>query len=803
MIIYSPSRYYTPETEADRNREFLPIVMRALRARGITTDEERRRFMHPDISSLRDPFGLPDMDKAVARIGRAVEEGESICIFGDYDVDGICATTMLLHYLLSIGADASYRIPSRREEGYGIGRKAIDAMKSAGVNLIITVDNGISASSEIAYAKSLGIDVIVTDHHIPPDEIPECEAVVCHTIAGDSYPHVLCGAGTALKLIQALGGVEAAEDYIFLAGVATVADVVPLLDENRFLVKYALDALNKGECCLGMRMLVDSLNFSKRPCTVYSISYGIAPKLNASGRMGDASLGVELFMTEDEEEAARIIEELNRMNELRQAEEQEILDEAIRMVDELDVSDKHAIVLASDRWNPGVIGIAASRLAELYNRPTVLFSDYNGSYKGSSRSIDGINIHDALKANSDLFVRFGGHAKAAGITMEKDMFDKCVKALEDYFRENCAPELFVPRRCYEFDEDLGEITKELVTQLEMLAPFGESNPAPVFHISNVSPYHIRRFGMEGQHLKMDIRQNRFSFESVYFCGSSHFDSIMRAESVSLLYSPGINSWNGNDVLQMKISSVRSDLPRCPSRFIKSNMPFFYEGFLSGSDLKKEEVPETELYEGSAAELVKGSFAGLMVLVFSTDCAENVIRELLNENVENFEIALGTVPDGLFSGNVVLLAPNMKKLPKKGYNRVLLVDEPYSEGCMTALAHSLPYARVLTLGRSSDFSDVLSGFSIGREEMALCYRTVRKLADMRKYSITELCSAVSDTLGRPKHQVIFALKVFIELGFITDDGGRAIRMLSAGRRELEESALYSLVAGNQHNCCTGK
>ncbi|MCR5612005.1 MAG: single-stranded-DNA-specific exonuclease RecJ [Clostridiales bacterium] len=797
MIIYSPSRYYTPETEADRNQAFLPIVMRALRARGIVTEEDRKRFMFPDISVLRDPYDLPNMDKAVERIEKAVESGESICIYGDYDVDGICATTILLHYLLSIGAEVSYRIPSRKDEGYGISEKAIDALYEAGVTLIITVDNGISATKEIAYARDLGIDVIVTDHHIPPEDIPECTAVVCHTIAGDAYPNYLCGAGTALKLIQALGGVEAAKDYIFLAGVATVADVVPLLDENRFFVKYALEALNKGECCLGMRMLLDSLSSTKKPYSVYTISYGIAPKLNASGRMGDASLGVELFMTEDEEEAARIISQLSEMNEQRQAEEQSILNEAIKMVEELDVSDKHVIVLASDKWNPGVIGIAASRLAELYNRPTVLFSEYYDIYKGSSRSIEGINIHDALKANADLFLRFGGHAKAAGVSMEKSMFKKCADALEEYFANNCSPDLFVPRRCYEFDEDFGEITMELTRQLEMLSPFGEGNPCPVFHVSNVSPFHIKRFGCDGQHLRMDLRQGRSSFESVYFCGGSSFESIMRAESISLLYSPTVNNWNGSENLQMRIISVRPDLPRCTSRFLKSNMTWFYEAFLHGQTKTESGGTLPDVYPGKVSTLVKSTFAGLLVLVFSVECAENVMRELASENAENFEVYFGNVPEGVFAGNVVLLAPNMDRLPQKGFNRILFADEPYSAGAYDAVAKAFPGARIERTPNSSDFSDIIGGFSISRDEMGLYYKTVFRMINARNYSLPELVSELCEVLNRPKYQTEFAIRVFSELGFITDNGGKAVRIGNTERRCLSESPLYARVSNVQY------
>ncbi|MBO4562476.1 MAG: single-stranded-DNA-specific exonuclease RecJ [Clostridia bacterium] len=798
MIIYSPSKYYTPETEADRSAAFLPIVMRALRARGITTEEERTRFMYPDLSMLRDPFGLPDMRKAVDRIEEAVYSGESICVYGDYDVDGICATTMLLHYLLSIGADASYRIPSRHDEGYGISTRAIDALKASGVSLIITVDNGISAYQEIEYAKQLGIDVIVTDHHIPPERIPECTAVICHSVAGCEYPSYLCGAGTALKLIQALGGVEAAQEYIFLAGVATVADVVPLLDENRLLVKYALDSLNKGECCLGLRMLLESIPTAKKPYSVYNIGFGVAPRLNASGRMGDASLGVELFMTEDEDEAARIIAELGRLNEMRQAEEQSILDEAIAMVEELDISDKHAILLASDKWNSGVIGIAASRLTEMFHRPTILFSEHENALKGSARSVEGINIHDALKAHSDMFIRFGGHAKAAGVTMEKEMFPVFAEALEKYFAENCAPDLFVPRRGYEFDEELGEISMELARQLEMLAPFGEGNPCPVFHVSNVSPYHIRRFGSDGQHLRMDLRQNRACFESVYFCGGRNFENIMRADSISLLYSPFINNWNGADNLQMRVISVRPDLPRCPSRYIKSNLFNFCEAFLHGACLE-DDGERPDICDIDVADCIKNSFAGTLALVFSAEGAERALRELSGKNVENFEVCFGSIPDGVFSGNVLLIAPNVEKLPKRGYNRVVFLDEPYSPGVYSAVRNALPAASVAATGAGFDFADICSGFSISRDEMGLYYKTIAGLANSANYSVTELATKLCDMLSRPHHQTAFAIKVFMELGFITDDGGKAVRVIKCPPKKLDDSPLYNAVATIQHSC----
>ena len=796
MIIYSPSKYYTPETEADRGGDFSPIVMRALRARGIVTEEERRMFMHPDLSMLRDPFTLPDMQKAVDRIETALLEGEKICIYGDYDVDGICATTILLHYLFTIGAEVQYKIPSRQDDGYGISRKAIDALRADGVSLIITVDNGISAYQEIEYAKQLGIDVIVTDHHIPPEDIPDCAAVVCHSVEGSEYPRYLCGAGTALKLIQALGGAEAVVPYIYLAGVATVADVVPLVDENRLLVKLALEAMNNGECCLGLRMLLESLPNAKKPYSSFNIGFGIAPRLNASGRMGDASLCVELFMTEDPNTAGNIITELNRLNELRQAEEQAILNEAIAMVEKLDISRRHAILLASDKWNSGVIGIAASRLTEIYNRPAVLFSEHNGDLKGSARSIEGINIHDALKAHSDMFIRFGGHAKAAGVTMEKQRFDEFAEAFEKYLADNCAADLFVPRRCYEFDEDISCLTMEVAAQLEMLAPFGEGNPCPVFHAASVCPAHIRRFGSDGQHLRMDIRQSRFSLNAVYFCGGRNFDRLLSADTVSMLYSPFINRWNGADSVQLRVISARPDAPRCPSRLVKNHMQSFYEAFLCCMAHAEGESELPPLFKGNIAALVKNSFAGLLLLAFSTETAERLLSELGEAGAENYEICFNTLPEGMYSGNALLIAPFVTRLPDRGYNHVVFCDEPYDPGAYAAVRKALPSADIKRMDNGGDIADICSGFNISRAEMGLYYKAVAAAVNTRCYSMPELTMHLCESLSRPSYQTMFALMVFKQLGFITDDGGKAVRIVNNGFRRLDESPAYKFVAKMQ-------
>lgn len=798
MIVYTPSKYYTPEIESDRLSQLSPIILRAMRARGITTEAERNSFLYPDISMLHDPFLLSDMQKAVERIEEAIFSGEKICVYGDYDVDGICATTMLLQYLLSIGAEAVYRIPSRQEDGYGISRGAIDKLNEIGISLIITVDNGISAYSEIEYAATLGVDVIVTDHHIPPERTPDCVAVVCHSVEGSQYPNrYLCGAGTAFKLIQAIGGLDSAMPFVTLAGVATIADVVPLLDENRVFVRYALDAMNQGDCCPGLSTLLQSIPSAKKPYNTCNIGFGVAPRLNASGRMGDASLGVELFMTDDQERIAAIIAELGRLNEMRQAEEQSILDSAIDMVGEMDLSKQRSILLASEKWNSGVIGIAASRLTELYHRPAILFSEANGVLKGSARSVEGINIHDALKAHADMFIRFGGHAKAAGVTMEKENFGRFSDAFNAYLEKECAPELFVPRRGYEFDEDVSCITLELARQLELLAPFGEANPAPVFHASSMLPSRMRRFGSDGQHLRMDLRQNRFSFESVYFCGGKNFDRIISADSISLLYSPFINSWNGTDMVQLRVLSAKPDLPRCPMRMLKANIHHFYSAFLHGIVYNEQCRQQPQLYSGGVAEIMRGSFAGLILIASSLEGAETTLRELAHSQVENFEVCFGVVPSAGCCSNTLLIAPQFDNLPEKGYNTVLLCDEPYAQGCINEIINQMPHVKLLTTGMRCDFSEICGGFSISRDEFGIYYRKIQQLLGTRTFSMPELGMKLSDSLSRPPHQTEFVLKVFCELGFISANGG-AVTLQRTGHKCLDESMVYKTVAAIQQN-----
>ena len=639
-MIYRRSKYYTDVTEQVPQLNISPLLARALRARGAVTAEEIERFLNPSAADFHDPFLLPDMDKAVARIRLALETKERICVFGDYDVDGICSTAMLTDYFRSIGADIVYHIPSRSEEGYGMSAAAVEKLYEQGVGLIITVDNGISAASEIRRCTELGIDVIVTDHHIPPETMPECVAVVCHTVPGSKYPNsILCGAGTAFKLLQALGGLNAAMRYISLAGLASVADVVPLLDENRTFVKLGLAAINAGDCCPGITRLLESIPTAKKPYNACNLGFAVAPRLNASGRMSDASLSVELFLTDDTNEMDSIIAELNRLNELRQQDEASILNDVLSMLSGCDLSDTRAIVLMKRDWNGGVIGIAASRILEMFHRPTILFCEVNGVLKGSARSIDGVNIHEALSAVSDCFIRYGGHAKAAGITMEDSRFEEFRTRLNEHLAANFPDSAFAASKDYEFEIPLEMVTNELIAEFSMLAPFGECNPSPVFRSRNAEICRRRRFGNDQQHTRLELRAGAGCLEAVWFCSAPYFKALLSADKLDILYTPTINKWCGNDGIQLRVKWARAEYPSDTEAFIESGMWNFCEALVENSACPAgdDELPEET--DRTLSELFASRLSGILAVAFSPEGAKRAVTEITSGGL-NVDICFG-------------------------------------------------------------------------------------------------------------------------------------------------------------------
>ena len=489
-----------------------------LAARGITDPTEALTLLAGE-EELSDPMLLTDMDKACARILEAIDKEQTIVVYGDYDVDGVTATALLYQHLKGMGASVKCMLPSREGDGYGLSKNAIQSIHDKGCQLIVTVDNGISALEEAEFAASLGVDLIVTDHHLPHDALPKAVAVVDPRRADDHSPFKgLCGAGVAFKLCAALDGCPPEEmlDYCGdLAAVGTVADVMPLTGENRTLVKAGLKLLQQTDRP-GISALLEEVGLEGKPITAENVSYAIAPRINAAGRMDNAVTALQLVLCEDEERAAELAHKLNEINVARQETEQEIVKAAQKQLDaEPAILEDRVILIWGRDWHPGVIGIVASRLVEKTGRPVIVVSvDEHGEGKGSGRSVQGFNLHECIASCEDILLRFGGHAMAAGLSVREENLPELRRRLNEWAARECAV-LFTPPLECDLSIHLDRITVESVRRREQLAPYGAENPTPVFVLEKAVIDGIFSVS-EGKHCRLRLRQGNASIYAVWF-----------------------------------------------------------------------------------------------------------------------------------------------------------------------------------------------------------------------------------------------------------------------------------------------
>lgn len=493
------------------------LLARTLVGRGYADPEQARALLENE--PMSDPFLMKDMDKAVKRIHQAVDNGEPIVIFGDYDVDGITATALLYEYLRNLGAETvRCRLPSREDDGYGLNKNVLQKLAEKGYHFIITVDNGISAIEEADYAKQLGMELVITDHHLPAERLPDAVAVVDPQREDDESPFKgLSGAGVAFKLCAALDGCSANEmlDYCGdLAAIGTVADVMPLVGENRTLVREGLAQL-QDTIRPGLAALTEVAGVADREVTAETVSFALAPRLNAAGRMNDAALALRLLLCEDPERAQEMAEELSQKNQDRQAAEQQIMQQAQNQLNEHPerIQDK-VILVWGEGYHPGVIGIVASRLVEMYARPVIVIGIQNGEGRGSGRSVPGFNLHAAIGSCAELLVRYGGHALAAGLTVHQDNIEKFRLKINEWAAKEYP---VLPSMPFQLDVPvkLSELTVPEVAGLSALAPYGNGNPSPVFLLENVVLDGIYPVS-GGKHSRLRLRQNDQILYAAYF-----------------------------------------------------------------------------------------------------------------------------------------------------------------------------------------------------------------------------------------------------------------------------------------------
>ena len=536
------------------------LLATILANRGIVEEKQIDKFLHPKRSDFYNPYEMPDMEIAVSRIIKAIENEEKTIIYGDDDVDGITSVTVLKSFLEERGLEVAEYIPNRLNEGYGLNNNAVEKIASQGYTLMITVDCGISAVEEVRYANELGIETIITDHHEPGNELPAALAVVDAKRKDNKYPfRNLAGVGVVFKLSQAIGmrlDLEEKEylKYLDIVCIGTISDIVPLVDENRVIVKLGLKLVEQTKN-LGLKSILKSAGYSKIDST--TISFGVAPRINASGRMGHQEDALKLFLSKEIDEVNELTQKLNDYNRIRQETEKNIYAEVISKIEKDNLSEKNTIVVMGKNWHHGVIGIVSSKITEMYFKPSILLCEEDDCGKGSGRSIPGFDLYEALTECKEFIDRFGGHSMAIGINIKKEKFKNFKDKLEEIATQKHIEDI-VPILKIDAQVSLDEISKDMVDSLKELEPFGEENKTPLFVFKNLKIDSIRALS-EGKHLKLTLKDSKNIVNAIGFNLGELTNEYKIDDRVDVVGNLEINSFNGMENIQINIKDIMKSL----------------------------------------------------------------------------------------------------------------------------------------------------------------------------------------------------------------------------------------------------
>ena len=532
------------------------ILARILVNKNLTEKKDIDLFMNPTRKDFHDPFLMPDMEIIVDRILKAIESKEKIMIYGDYDADGITSITVLKSFLEERGLEVSSYIPNRLDEGYGLNKEAIKKIFDDGYRLVITVDCGISGIDEVDYANSLGIEILITDHHEPAETLPNALAVVDAKRKDNKYPfNQLAGVGVVFKLIQAISiklNLNEKEflKYLDIVCIGTISDIVPLVDENRVIAKLGLKLIAQTRN-IGLKALLEVIGFTNIDST--AVSFGLAPRINACGRMGDEQVALELFLSKDFAEAKKLALKLNEYNLERQTIEKKIFDEATEKI-EKNEKDNTCIVVGNEGWHHGIIGIVASKVTEMYFKPSILICFEGADGKGSGRSIPGFDLHEALMKCSKNLEKFGGHAMAVGITLKKEKFEKFKEEFEEY-----AKSLEIDKIVLVINVDselsLKNVDIDSVKSLKLLEPYGEANKMPLFMFKNLKINSIRSLS-DGKHLRLTLKDDNYMINAIGFNMGELAEEYLIDDKVDIVGNLDINSFNGMESIQIILKDMR-------------------------------------------------------------------------------------------------------------------------------------------------------------------------------------------------------------------------------------------------------
>lgn len=759
------------ERPADMN----PLVYDVLISRGISSEAEARRFLSPSLDDLNDPYLLSDMQEAVGTIRRHMDAGSTITIYGDYDVDGVTASSILYTHFRSLGANVEVYLPSRHTEGYGLNDAAIEEI-SARSQLLVTVDCGISNAAQIALAKQLGLDCVVTDHHRPPEALPDCPTVN-PLLNGYPFPS-LCGAGVAFQLVRALSGNDAAARVIDLAAIGTIADLVPLQDENRIITHFGLKAINR-QSRLGVGALISAAGLAGKPILSHHIAFQLAPRLNASGRIGSAKIAFELLTSHDEERAQELALFLNKENDQRKQLEQQIISEADVLLQNYDFKRNRVIAIVGDGWNEGVIGLAASRILERYHMPVMVFSRCNDTLVGSCRSIEAVNIHAVLTSCADLFTRFGGHKAAAGLTLPAANFSEMLRRINEYIDSNCDAAGYTPVSLYDCKPELSELTLEAMHALECFQPTGMGNPAPLF-LAEGEMINWRTIGADNKHLKFELTGNgRHDCIAFGMVPALHKPV---GGSYRVIFSPKENTYAGRTTIQLEIKAMQQCADHARQNELMRGASRLQMKFLT--DLFSRKIPEkTHLKTGAAlsrAELIDiltRTTQGTLVICGSSATAFELIRDCGSIH----ELYVNAYPQEPLGHNAICLLP-CGSLPTYDYSRVVVIDMPEE-------LFPFPGAQQLytdTPGWLHQLPDI--------EALRSIYTAARKLLGIDSRPLDHLLHSLAGATRLTEPCVLAGIAVYCDLQLLTATEGAMPKIAMAPMKKMnpESSSIYRLI-----------
>ena len=677
-MIFQKSVWRATEQDASSIKKYSelfqtePLITKLLLDRGFDNKNDVDAFFNPSYSQLHNPFLFEDMEKAVMRIRHAIDENESIWIYGDYDVDGITSISVMCRYFKHVGVAVNYYIPDRHDEGYGISIKGIDTIKEHGGRLIITVDSGITAKSEVEYAQKLGVDVIVTDHHECQEQIPDAVAIINPKLG--EYPFkMLCGCGVALKLIQALLGEkfqDFADTIIDIVALGTVADIVPLVDENRIFTKIGLDIMQESKI-LGIRALLHEAGLIGKEVNAGHIGFIIAPRINATGRIGDPKLAVKLLLTDSNEEATKLAQMLSQLNIERQNREKKIFDEAIDYIEsKIDLEREKILLVCGEEWHTGIIGIVASKLTERYSRPVVIVNIEAGIAKGSARSVDGISIFDILSRFKSLFIKFGGHEQAAGLTFKEEKLEELKLGLRAYSEKNISFRELINRKRVDGYLQPQMVNHKLIDEIDALKPFGLCNPKPQFAFQELKLEDFKCIGKEQNHLKMIVNDGTRVYDALAFNCSHLTQFLKRQDLIHLLLNLEINNFMGIETIQFLVKDIIK--PHLPlNDIIEMMMAKAISNYVLENG---QSIPGAEFTRESNFDIIFSASTNNVVFVFSWEGMIRLKDYFFSKNMYNYAIHFNEIDekeaiDGCFN---IIFMPNKETLER--YENAIILEE---------------------------------------------------------------------------------------------------------------------------------